>query len=122
LFRLKEICDAKGILLNVVILPELHVLTLNPFQAQHELIGDFLARNNIAHKDFFELFSGEADARRFWVADDDAHPNAVAHHRIAEGLSSIVEEMYAKAESNGAVAGPPPPREQTDNAPVGGRQ
>jgi len=122
LLKLKEICDAKGISLNVVILPELHVLTENPLQAQQKLVGDFLSNNGIPFRDFFELFSGESDARRFWVAPDDAHPNALAHQKIAEGLSSLVESMYSKARGNAVTAETSTLQRQDDGSAVDDEQ
>jgi lysophospholipase L1-like esterase len=82
--ELRNLCAERGIQLKVVILPELHNLINYPFQAEHELLAQFLSMHGIAHIDLAPYFAGESDPSSLWVARDDAHPNAKAHRRIAD--------------------------------------
>ena len=43
-----------------------------------------LTENGIPNLDLAPRFAGETNPQRLWVAPDDAHPNAVAHRRIAD--------------------------------------
>ena len=87
---LKRICDEKGIKLRVVLLPELHRLTDYPFKKEHALVKDFLDENNISCLDLAPFFYKKEPASKLWVAKDDAHPNAAAHHLIADACERFV--------------------------------
>lgn len=84
LVRLRDECRARNIRLQLVVLPELHDLADYPFGAEHDLIRSFLAAADIEALDLLPYFRGETDPHSLWVALDDAHPNALAHARIAE--------------------------------------
>jgi len=80
----KQICEDRGIKLQVVLLPELHELQNYPFQKECAAVSDFLRANRIDHLDLTPFFEDEAEPTRLWVAPDDGHPNAVAHRLIAQ--------------------------------------
>ncbi len=82
--KIKEICHAQGIDLQVVILPELHDLKNYPFKEEHKKLTTFLQQNGIPSVDLIHSFSTETNPVRLWVARDDAHPNRLAHKMIAE--------------------------------------
>lgn len=84
LVQLKEVCAKQGIGLKVVLLPELHDLVDYPFAAEYRAVTDFLTDIDVAHLDLTPSFGGETNPQSLWVAPDDAHPNALAHRRIAE--------------------------------------
>lgn len=89
---LRDVCAEHGIDLRVVMLPELHVLTPYAFAAEHAKVAAFLRDNHIPVLDLAPSFAGETAPERLWVAPDDAHPNAIAHERIAEYASAFVGE------------------------------
>src|ERR1043166_4057859 len=95
--ELRDICAARGITLQVVLLPELHVLDNYPFADQHRKLVAFLKENDIEALDLAPLFARERNPARLWVAPDDAHPNAIAHAMIAQySLAFIKEGMNAR--------------------------
>ena len=81
---LKKVCRENNIKLQVVLLPELHVLRDYPFKKEYAAVSDFLEEQRIEHLDLTPSFGEEANPSRLWVARDDAHPNALAHRLIAE--------------------------------------
>lgn len=81
---LKRVCRENNIKLQVVFLPELHVLRDYPFKKEHAAVSGFLEGEQIDHLDLTPFFSEETNPVRLWVARDDAHPNALAHRLIAE--------------------------------------
>ena len=76
--------------LHVVLLPELHDPQNYPFAAEHAKLTDFLEQNGISHLDLAPAFEDVADPFSLWVALDDAHPNALAHRRIAEAALPLL--------------------------------
>lgn len=92
---LRELCAREGIRLQVVLLPELHELYEYPFSAEHALVLDHLRSLGIDALDLAPRFAGERDPERLWVASDDAHPNALAHARIADYAAPFIEELIA---------------------------
>ena len=83
LLELQETCRERGIVLQVVLLPELHELADYTFAREHALVADFLRANGIPVLDLAPSFANETDPTTLWVAPDDAHPNARAHRLIA---------------------------------------
>ena len=81
---LKQICQDRGIKLQVVMLPEPHQLRDYPFEKEYAAVSDFLRANGIEHLDLTPFFKDEAEPARLWVAPDDGHPNAVGHRLIAQ--------------------------------------
>ncbi len=81
---LKKVCRDNNIKLQVVLLPELHVLRDYPFKKEYASVSNFLEAQQIEHLDLTPFFGEEASPSRLWAAPDDAHPNALAHHMIAE--------------------------------------
>jgi lysophospholipase L1-like esterase len=106
LLRLKEVCAEHGIELQVVLIPELHQLQDYPFATQHQLVTDFLRSNDIAVLDLAPLFTDQTDPKRLWVAEDDAHANALGHKLIAERSVEFIAKRTAHGERDGAPAAP----------------
>jgi len=88
--RLAEVCRERGIDLQVVLLPEFHLLDEYPFEREYRLVADFLRSNQIAVLDLTPAFADVTDPQSLWVAADDAHPNAIAHRRIAEASREFI--------------------------------
>lgn len=95
--QLRDVCAQEGIELQVVLLPELHQLENYPFRSQHEQVAGFLKGNGIEVLDLAPLLEDQGDPMRLWVAQDDAHPNAIASRLIAD--RSV--EFIAKRRSDG---------------------
>lgn len=89
---LQNVCSAKGIRLQVVLLPELHNLKNYPFKKEHGQILTFLADNRIQALDLTPSFEGIENPETLWVAKDDAHPNGFAHSLIAKYSIEFVKE------------------------------
>jgi lysophospholipase L1-like esterase len=100
LLQIRDICAAKHIVLQVVLLPELHRLDKYPFAAQDSKIMAFLHDNHIAALDLAPSFAGEKNPMRLWVAPDDAHPNAIAHALIAKYSLGFIEEGMHERDAN----------------------
>lgn len=81
---LREMAQEEGFGLDVVLLPELHQPQDYPFTAEHAKVTEFLDRNDISYLDLAPSFQDVVDPYSLWVALDDAHPNELAHRRIAE--------------------------------------
>ena len=96
LLQLKQVCAENGIELQVVLIPELHTLQDYPFAAEHKLVTDFLRSNDIAVLDLAPLFDDQTEPRRLWVADDDAHANALGHRLIAERSLDFIAQRKAR--------------------------
>ena len=93
LLELKQLSQAHGFALQVVLLPELHDLVDYPFRAEHRIVMDFLSENGIAALDLAPLFADERDPHALWVSLDDAHPNARAHRSIADYSQNFLTEV-----------------------------
>lgn len=89
---LQDVCKEKDIALKVVLLPELHELQAQPFQREYAQVNSFLQSQGIDVLNLYPIFAAEQDSQSLWVALDDAHPNAVAHKRIAELTGSFIME------------------------------
>jgi lysophospholipase L1-like esterase len=90
LLELQEICRERGIVLQVVLLPELHRLVDYTFAREHALVSSFLRGNGIPVLDLAPSFANETDPTSLWVALDDAHPNAKAHRSIANYSADFI--------------------------------
>jgi lysophospholipase L1-like esterase len=88
---LNRVCRENGIKLQVIMLPELHVLNDYPFKKEYGLVSRFLEEQGIDHLDLTPSFSREENPGRLWVAPDDAHPNALGHRLIAEYALNFIE-------------------------------
>jgi lysophospholipase L1-like esterase len=94
--ELKQICAENNMLLQVVMLPELHDLVDYPFAKEYAKVSEFLKENGIPVLDLTMYFAGYEDAEGLWVAPDDAHPNALAHKMIAEYSRDFLANEAAK--------------------------
>ena len=96
LLELKNVCDDKGMTLQVVLLPDFHQLQDYPFRKEHEQVKSFLDEHQISNLDLAAFFKDEAVPTRLWVARDDAHPNAAAHRLIAQfSLDFLAQSLPA---------------------------
>jgi lysophospholipase L1-like esterase len=82
--QLQKLAEEQGMEMKVVLLPELHDPKNQPFEREYAQVRRFLDGLDIQVLDLNPYFASEEDPQRLWVALDDAHPNAVAHARIAE--------------------------------------
>lgn len=71
--------------LTVLILPEFHDFHNYAFSGVHDKIKNLFLKRGYPAFDALEVFYG-SDAKDFWVAGDDPHPNATAHGIIADYL------------------------------------
>ncbi|MEM3101638.1 MAG: SGNH/GDSL hydrolase family protein [Candidatus Nitrosotenuis sp.] len=93
LLQLKRICKENGIKLQVVLLPELHNPTNNyPFNKEYNKVKSFLKTNGINYLDVTPAFQDYVNPIKLWVAEDDAHPNSLAHRIIANYIFDFVAD------------------------------
>jgi len=86
LLRISRYCREQNISFRVVILPEFHNLAENPFKKEYGKVESLLDKNRIPYLDLASAFERYRDPYQFWVAPDDAHPNAKAHQLIADSI------------------------------------
>jgi len=96
IIRLKDICQREGIQLQVVLLPELHDTKNQIFDNVYNKISIFLKQNDIGSLNLAKLFENNENEMELWVSYDDAHPNRVAHRRIAESSTDFISETERK--------------------------
>lgn len=82
----KTEADRLGVGLTVAIMPDLRSLADYPFREIHGRIADFFRSRGCVVIDTLDAFPRVPDARRFWVAPDDPHPNAEGHRLIAGAI------------------------------------
>jgi lysophospholipase L1-like esterase len=80
---LKETCDEGGTTLAVVNYPELHQLIDYPLAAVNQRIEDLSRSLSVPYLDLLPAVADEPNPRRYWVHDDDPHPNGAATDRFA---------------------------------------
>ena len=90
IIQLRDICESKGIEFQVVLLPELHDVNNEIFANVYEKLALFLAENNIDYLNLAKLFENHPDQIQLWVSYDDAHPNNIAHKKIAESTLGFI--------------------------------
>lgn len=90
--ELRDVCRKNKMVLKVVLLPELHELANYPFAKEHQKVMTYLRENGVQAIDLAPFFAGEQNPPRLWVADDDAHPNAIAHAMIARHVKDFIAE------------------------------
>lgn len=81
--------------ISVLILPEFHDFKNYQFGEIHRKIAGFFKGHGDRVIDALECFRGK-DAGQFWVADDDPHPNAMAHGMIAELIFDKMKGEFLK--------------------------
>lgn len=82
--ELVTVTGARGIKLQLVLLPELHdVGDSYPFRFVHDRVKAVLARHGTPVLDLNGAFRGH-EPKTLWVSPGDAHPNPTAHRIIAE--------------------------------------
>ncbi|GEM_PF-304984 len=86
ILSLRDYCQAHHVRFRVVILPEFHDLAGYPFKQEYGQVEEFLNAHQIPCLNLNPLFQRFSNSRQFWVAGDDAHPNAAAHRLIADYL------------------------------------
>ena len=90
LIELRDYCRKRGIALQVVLLPELHDTDNLIFTRVYDKISGFLEESGIDYLSLAKLFKGQGNPIELWVNYDDAHPNDVAHRKIAESLVEFI--------------------------------
>ncbi len=92
IIQLRDICRSRGIQLQVVLLPELHDVNNEIFTNVYNNLSLFLAENNIDYLNLAKLFENHPNQFELWVSSDDAHPNDVAHRKIAESSLEFIND------------------------------
>lgn len=92
LIELRDYSRDKGIELQVVLLPELHDTDNVIFKQVYDKISNFLQDSGINYMSLADLFKGHGNEIELWVSFDDAHPNDVAHGKIAESLVEFISK------------------------------
>ena len=92
LIELRDYCRENGIALQVVLLPELHDTDNVIFKQVYDKISGFLEENGIDYMSLAGLFKGYGNEIELWVSFDDAHPNHIAHGKIAESLVEFISK------------------------------
>lgn len=94
--RMNTLCQQAGVPLLVALLPELHDGSEQVFAAIQVFYREASRQVGAPFVDLGESLTGES-RRRFWVADDDAHPDAKACGLYAAGLARMVENQVRAA-------------------------
>ena len=90
MLELRDYCLENDVTFQVVLLPELHDTDNIIFGEVYNKISLFLQQNGIDYISLAKLFSGHEDQIELWVSYDDAHPNNIAHGKIAESLVEFI--------------------------------
>jgi lysophospholipase L1-like esterase len=93
---LKNVCQKEGIQLQVVLLPELHDTKNKVFKDVYDQVSTFLKNNDIEYVNLADLFENQENEMDLWVNYDDAHPNKLAHKKIAESIEAFISERGNK--------------------------
>jgi len=96
ILELRDYCLENAIAFQVVLLPELHDTNNLIFGEVYNKISLFLQRSGIEYMSLAKLFSDHGDQMELWVSYDDAHPNKLAHGKIAETLVEFISEKETK--------------------------
>ena len=96
MLELRDYCLENAIAFQVVLLPELHDTNNLIFGEVYNKISLFLQQNGIEYMNLAKLFSDHGDQMELWVSYDDAHPNKLAHGKIAETLVEFISEKETK--------------------------
>jgi len=96
LIELRDYCRENGIALQVVLLPELHDTDNLIFTQVYDRISNFLEENGIDYMSLVKLFKAHGNEIELWVSFDDAHPNGLAHGKIAESLVEFISKKETK--------------------------
>lgn len=91
IIQLRDICESRGIDFQVVLLPELHDVNNEIFANIYNSLALFLADNNIDYLNLAKLFENHPNQIELWVSYDDAHPNNIAHRKIAESSVEFIK-------------------------------
>ena len=91
IIQLRNICQSRGIEFQVVLLPELHDVNNEIFANVYDSLSLFLAENNIDYLNLAKLFENYPNQIELWVSYDDAHPNNIAHRKIAESSVEFIK-------------------------------
>ncbi len=90
ILELRDICKENGIKFQVVLLPELHDVNNEIFANVYNNLALFLEENNIDFLNLAKLFDNHPNQIDLWVSFDDAHPNNIAHRKIAESSVDFI--------------------------------
>jgi lysophospholipase L1-like esterase len=90
IIQLRDICQSKGIQFQVILLPELHDVNNEIFTNVYNNLSLFLEEKNIDYLNLAKLFENHPNQLELWVSYDDAHPNDIAHRKIAESTIDFI--------------------------------
>jgi hypothetical protein len=91
ILNLKKYSEENKIKLFVHFIPELHDLKNYPFIYEHNVIKNFLSKNNINYIDGLEYLQNKKE-KTLWVSIQDKHANEKAHMIIGEYLLKYLEK------------------------------
>ena len=92
LIELRDYCRENEVAFQVVLLPELHDTDNVIFGQVYDKISGFLQESGIDYMSLAKLFKGQENVIELWVSLDDAHPNDIAHRKIAESLVEFISK------------------------------
>ena len=103
-------CRRDGIVLRIVLLPELHFPNgTYPFAHIHRLVAGVAERHGVPALDLKDAFTGH-DPKSLWVSLGDAHPNQKAQeiiateiHRSMTAEGSVENQKRYTFRAHGAV-------------------
>ena len=96
IIQLRDICEKRGIKFQVVLLPELHDVNNEIFNNVYDNLSLFLEENGIDYLNLAKLFENYPNQIELWVSYDDAHPNNIAHKKIAEASEKFIKNKGNK--------------------------
>ncbi len=62
------------------------------FASVYNNLSLFLEENNIDYLNLAKLFENHPNQLELWVSYDDAHPNNIAHRKIAESSLEFIKD------------------------------
>ena len=91
ILNLKKYSEENNIKFFVHFIPELHNLKNYPFIYEHNIIKNFLSKNNIDYIDGLDFLKNKKE-KTLWVSAQDTHANEKAHKMIGEYLLEYLKK------------------------------
>tara|TARA_B100000787_G_scaffold169361_1_gene160352 strand:+ start:475 stop:1431 length:957 start_codon:yes stop_codon:yes gene_type:complete len=91
IINLKNYSEQNNVKFFVHFIPELHDLKNYPFIYEHNIIKNFLSKNNIKYIDGLDYLKNKKE-KTLWVSVQDTHANEKTHKIIGEYLLKYLEK------------------------------